>query len=73
MNNVDLIIDHGHKVVLCLCLLVVQVMLAFSNGIIYFLVAWFVAFSTNQFSLLVALVVVVVLVRPLLVAFRHLT
>jgi len=68
-----LIIDHGYKVVLCLCFLVVQAMFEFLNGTISFLVARLVAFPTNDIGLLIALVVVVVLIRPLLVSRWHLT
>jgi len=59
LDNVDLIIDHSHKVVLCLDLLVVQAMLALPYGTVSLLMAWFVAFPTNHFRLLIALVVVV--------------
>ena len=67
LDNIDLIIDHSHKVVLCLGLLVVQVMLALPYSTVSLLMTRFVAFPTNHFCLLIALVVVVVVVVVVLV------
>jgi len=68
LDNIDLIKDHGNKLVICLSLLLIQPMLALLNGIISLLVVWFVAFPTNHICLLVTLVAVIP-IRPLLFPF----
>jgi len=58
LDNINLIIDRGYKVVLCLNFLVVQSMLTLSNCTV---------------SLLVTLLFLVVVIRPFLVSLLTLT